>query len=112
MSKRIDITNQIFNDIYVLEYFDNKNSHAEYKCLCMLCNKVVHVTYSNLTKKNNTKSCASCGQKKISNGIEQDIANDLRTETNISSLARKYGVNRRVIYRIEREYNSLEKEQY
>jgi len=103
VSKRIDITNQIFNDIYVLEFDKKENTHASYKCLCMLCNNLIFVTYSNLINEN-TKSCQSCGQKRISNGIEQDIAFNLKTETNIAKLARKYNVGRGVIYRIKKEF--------
>lgn len=40
MSARIDITNQIFNDIYVLKFEKKKNTHALYRCLCMRCNSL------------------------------------------------------------------------
>lgn len=62
MSKRIDITGQIFHDILVLEYIGTKKTNFVYKCLCMPCNSLMEVPYSNL-KSGNTKSCVSCGRK-------------------------------------------------
>lgn len=106
MSKRIDITNQIFNDIFVLEFNKKRKTHAEYKCLCMLCNSIIYVTYSNLVS-GNTKSCQSCGRKCISNGVEQDIFLDLKNGSKISHLAKKYNVSRNVIYRVKSEFYIL-----
>lgn len=106
MSKRIDITNQIFNDIFVLEFNKEKNTHAEYKCLCMLCNKIIFTTYSNLMS-GNTKSCQSCGQKRISNGLEQDISLELKNGSRISHLAKKYNISRNIVYRIKRDFGIL-----
>lgn len=60
MSKRVDIKNQIFGDIYVLEFLRNEGTHAKWKCLCMRCNSLMEATYVNL-KSGNTKSCQSCG---------------------------------------------------
>ena len=62
MSKRVDITGKTFGNVLVLEYLLTKNTHAMYKCKCILCNSFIVVSYSNL-KSGNTKSCASCGQK-------------------------------------------------
>jgi hypothetical protein len=102
MSKRIDITSQIFNDIFVLEFIENKNSHAKYKCLCMNCNSIIFTTYSNLIS-GNTKSCQSCGQKRTSNGVEQDIFWELRNGSKIVHVAKNYNVGRGVVYRIKKE---------
>jgi len=104
MSKRIDITNQIFNDFYVLEYYKQINSHAKWKCLCMSCNEITYVTYTNLIS-GNSKSCQSCGQKIISNGVEQDIVFDIDKGDRISQISKKYNVDRGVIYRIKKQYN-------
>jgi len=106
VSARVDITDQIFNDIYVLEFVKNQNTHALYKCLCMLCNEITYITYSNLTKSNNTKSCQRCAQKKISNAIEQDIAFELRNGMNKNQLSKKYGLSRTVFYRIEEDFKT------
>ena len=76
MSKRVDIKNQIFGDIYVLAFERNKNSHALYKCLCMCCNSLVYVTYLNLVSKNTTKC------------------------KNISATAKKFKLSRQTIYRV------------
>ncbi|WP_294965931.1 hypothetical protein [Sulfurimonas sp.] len=105
MSKRVDIKNQIFNDIYVLEFDKNKNTQASWKCLCMCCNKVILVTYSNL-KNGNTKSCASCGQK-ISNGLEQDILCDIKKGDKIAHIVKKHKVGRSVVYRIKKKFESV-----
>jgi hypothetical protein len=107
MSKRVDIKNQIFNNIYVIEFDKKVNTYARWKCLCMLCNEVTYVTYSNLVS-NNTKSCQKCGQK-ISNGLEQDIYWDLKKGLKISHIAKKYKVSRGAVYRIKNEVvkNSL-----
>jgi hypothetical protein len=99
MSKRIDIKNKIYNDIYVLEFDKKLNTHARWKCLCMLCNKIIYVTYTNLAS-NNTKSCQSCGQE-ISNGLEQDIYWDLKKGLKISHISKKYNVARNVVYRVK-----------
>lgn len=103
MSNRIDIENKIFNDIKVLKFIEKQNTHAFYKCLCMLCNEITNATYSNLIS-GNTKSCAKCGQK-ISNGLEQDISLEMKHDKNISRIAKKYNVNRGVIYRIKKDEN-------
>ncbi len=103
MSKRIDITGQIFNDIFVLEFIGTKNSHAEYKCLCMNCNSIMSATYSNLIS-GNTKSCASCGQKRISNGLKQDIYWKLKTGAKITHIGNEFNVSRHIVYRVAKEY--------
>ena len=105
MSKRIDITNQIFNDVLVLEFEKKENTHAKWKCLCMCCNKIMYVTYSNLIN-GNTKSCQSCGQK-ISNGLEQDILCEIIKGDRITHIAKKHNVNRGVVYRIKKELEAI-----
>jgi len=60
-------------------------------------------TYTNLMT-GNTKSCQSCGQKRISNGVEQDIFLDLKNGSKITHVAKKYNVGRSVAYRIRREF--------
>ena len=105
MSKRKDITGKIFNDILVLEFIGQENTHAKYKCLCMLCGKTFDVTYSNLIS-GNTKSCSSCGKKSLPNGTEQDIFLKFKQGAKISHLAKEYNVDRSVIYRIIRDFKT------
>ena len=87
----------------VLEFQKQENTHAKYKCLCMLCNTIIYVTASNL-KSGNTKSCQSCGQK-ISNGLEQDIELALNNGERITNIAKKYNIDRSVIYRVKKLIN-------
>lgn len=102
MSKRIDIAGEIFGDILVLEYEKQVNTHALWKCLCMRCNKITYKTYSNLVS-GNSKSCKSCGQKKLSNGQEQDIIFALKNGVTEAELAKQYSVSRTIIRRIREE---------
>ena len=103
MSKRIDLKNQIFSDTFVLEFEKEENTHAKWKCLCMRCNEVFYVTASNL-KSGHTKSCQSCGQKKCSNGLAQEIWLEIKKGEKITSIANKHGVDRKVVYRIKKEF--------
>jgi len=105
MSKRIDITNHIFNDIYVLKFERKKNTHAEYKCLCMLCNKIMYATYSNL-KSGNTKSCQKCGQKTTNYIQELDINKRLIDGESIAKISRDLELSRGVIYRVKKEWKN------
>ena len=103
MSKRIDITNHIFNDIYVLNFEGNTNTHAQYKCLCMLCNEIMYATYSNL-KSGNTKSCQKCGQKTTNYIQEFDINKRLISGENIARISRDLELSRGVVYRVKKEW--------
>jgi len=105
MSKRIDITNYIFNNIFVLKFEKNKNTHAEYKCLCMLCNEIMYATYSNL-KSGNTKSCQKCGQKKTNYIQEFHINQKLINGESIAAVARDLELSRGVIYRVQEEWQN------
>ena len=100
MSKRIDITNNIFNDIYVLEFEKKQNTHALYKCLCMLCNKLTYITYSNLVS-GNTKSCQSCGQKATNYKQDYEILERLNNFDKVTHIADDYNINRSVVNRIK-----------
>jgi len=103
MSKRVDITGEIFDDIYVLEFKETINTHAHYQCLCMLCNQTFRVSYSNLVRRSsNTKSCTSCGNKKVTNGEEQDIYWDLKNGLRICEIIRKYSVSNSIVYRVKK----------
>lgn len=102
MSKRIDIKGKIINDILVLKFHENKKTHAIWKCLCMSCNELTYKSYTNLIS-GNSKSCQKCGQK-ISNGKEQDIYWDLKTDMNISEIAKKYAIDRRTVKRVRDKY--------
>jgi len=105
MSKRIDITNHIFNDIYVLKFERNKNTHAEYKCLCMLCNETMHVTYSNL-KSGNTQSCKKCGQKRTNYLQEFDIMKRLVDGESIAGISRDLELSRGIICRVQKDWQN------
>ncbi len=107
MSKRIDITGQIFGNILVLEFDKNANTHALYKCLCMCCNTVLRVTYSNLTNKN-TRNCRSCANKRTTYHEEWDILEKYRSCENIAETARQFSVDRTVVRRILKEHTNKE----
>ena len=92
----------IFGDILVLSFDKQSNTHAQWKCLCMLCNRVTYVTATNL-KSGHTKSCASCGQKKTNYIQEYEIVERLNNGDKISHIAKDYNVNRGVVYRIKDE---------
>lgn len=89
MGKRIDIRGRIYNHLLVLRFVKNQNSHALWKCKCLNCRKATFVTYSNLVS-GNTKSCASCGNRKISIEDDKEIKRlyeiELLTLVNIASL--------------------------
>lgn len=93
MSARKDITNQIFNDVYVFEFKKEQNTHALYKCLCMLCGSVIDVTYSNLVS-GNTKSCSSCGRKTTNYKQDCEIIERLRNGDKKSDIARDFALSR------------------
>ena len=105
MSKRVDITNQIFNDIYVLKFEKKKNTHAEYKCLCMVCNEIMYATYTNL-KSGNTKSCQKCGQKKTNYMQEFYINQRFIAGESIAGIARDLELSRNVICRVQKEWQN------
>ncbi len=99
MNVRVDIANQIFSNIYVLEFNKKQNTHAKWKCLCMLCNKLTYVTYSNLIS-GNSKSCQSCGQKVTNYKQDCEILEKFDNGCKISSIAKEYKINRAVVNRI------------
>ena len=103
MSKRIDISGMIFNDIYVLEYAKKENTHAKYKCLCMPCNTVLYATYPNLVS-GNTKSCQKCGNKRVNYIQEHEIISRLKDGESKSQIARDMGLSRSVIYRVIKDW--------
>lgn len=63
MSKRIDIRGEVYNNLLPLRFIKNQNTHALWKCKCLKCGKATYATYINIVS-GNTKSCASCGNKK------------------------------------------------
>ncbi|MDQ1340980.1 MAG: 7 protein [Campylobacterota bacterium] len=103
MSKRIDITRKIFNNIYILEYIGSTNTHAKYKCLCMPCNTVIHVTRANLVN-GNSKSCQKCGNKRVNYIQEHEIHRRLKNGDGKSQIAREMNLSRNTIYRVAREW--------
>jgi len=103
MSKRIDITGKIFNDILVLEYAKSDNPiHAQYKCLCMRCNRVFYNTYCNLVY-GKRKSCRSCSNKKVNYPTEREIVERAKNGERVSHIAKDLNVNRDSINRILKE---------
>jgi len=108
MSKRVDITNHIYNNVYVLKFEKNKKTHAEYKCLCMLCNEIMYATYSNLNT-GNTKSCQKCGQKKTNYIQEFHINQRLIDGESIAAIARDLELSRGIISRVKKEWKDCDK---
>lgn len=102
MSKREELENKIFGDVLVLEFEREENSHALWKCLCMLCNDIMYVTTSNL-KSGNTKSCGSCCKRKTNYKQECEIIKRLQFGEKKTNIAKEFGVSRHVVYRIVRE---------
>lgn len=102
MSARIDIESRIYENIFVLKFEKEQNTHALYKCLCMLCNEITYSTYSNL-ESGSKKSCKRCAQKKTNYKQDCEILKRLKNGDKVSHIARDYNVNRVVIYRIKRE---------
>ena len=102
MSARVNIENDIYGDILVLSFIGKENTHAFYKCLCMLCNETLNTTYSNLIS-GNTKSCASCGQKITTYSQDCLILQMINYEITKTEIAKFFGVSRGTIYRIEKE---------
>lgn len=105
MSARKNIENEIFGDIWVLEFDKKSSTHALWKCLCMRCNKLIHVTASNL-KSGNTKSCKSCGQKTTNYKQEHEILSRLYKGDKIAHIARDFEIDRGIVYRIKKDAES------
>jgi len=105
MSARHDLKDKIFGDLYVLEFSKQVNTHAQWKCLCMLCNELTYVTAPALILKNR-KSCQSCGQKK-SNGFAQDVFWKLESGISALEIAKSLGICHHTVYRIKKDLKSL-----
>ena len=99
MSKRIDITGKIFGDTWVLEFSEKRNTHAIWKCLCMICNEVYYPTYSNL-KSGNTHACMHCSRKTTNYQEEYEIRQKYANKDSVAQIARDFNVSRGVVYRI------------
>jgi len=92
MSKRIDIRGEIFGNLLVLRFIESRNSHAFWKCKCLICRKATFSTYSNL-KSGGAKSCQSCAQRKLPAEIDIEISNLYTTYSyTTTELAEKYNV--------------------
>jgi len=98
MSKRIDIRGVIYNSILPLRFIENKNTHAIWKCKCLKCHKAVYASYINIVT-GNTKSCASCGQRKLSIKEAKEIYKKKQNNISVIALAKEYNVERSTIYR-------------
>lgn len=111
MSAGLNLSDKIYHNIYVVEreYTGFKEAYTTYKCICILCGNAIVVTHSNL-KSGNTKSCGSCCKKVLNYRQECEIVEKIIKNEKISHLAKEYGVDRSVIYRIKKEYeNEIEK---
>jgi len=97
MSKAIDIRGIIYHNLLPLRHVYTKHTHAVWKCKCLRCGKATYVTYSNIAS-GNSKSCASCGQKKLSKEQEKEVAKRYLDGEKIVDLARCFEVNRDVVY--------------
>ena len=104
MSKRIDLKNTIYGDLLVLEFHATENTHAVWKCLCMLCNNLVYVTASNL-RSGNTKSC---GRKTTTYIQEYEVIEMLNNGMRVCNISRNTGLSRGTIYRIKKEWSKEE----
>ena len=98
MSKRKDIRGIVHNNLLPLRYVYTQNTHAVWKCKCLKCGKATYVTYSNIVNAN-SKSCASCGQKKLSRKQEREVVKRYLDGEKIVDLARYFEVSRYVINR-------------
>lgn len=67
MSKRIDLTNQIFGSWKVIEFDkERSNSHGSYwKCICLNCNKIKSVRSTHLRSGRSTSCGCSMSKVKI-----------------------------------------------
>jgi len=107
MSHIKDISESIFGDLYALEHIDTRNTHAIWKCLCMCCNEIIEVPYSNLISEN-TKSCQKCGNKKTNYKQECEIIRRVNNGEKITHIANDFQLNRGVIYRIKDEWKNYQ----
>ena len=72
--KLIDLTNQIFGKLKVIERGENHKEQPTWICECS-CGTILEVMGSNLRKENGTRSCgciSSKGEEKISNLLTQN----------------------------------------
>lgn len=99
MSKRIDIRGAVYNSILPLRFIENKNTHAIWKCKCLKCHKGIYVSYTNIVS-GNTKSCASCGQRKLSIKESKEIYKKRLNNLSVIKLSKEYNVSRNTIYRV------------
>ncbi|MBL0708636.1 MAG: hypothetical protein JJW00_06285 [Sulfurimonas sp.] len=99
MSARKDLQNMIFGDVLVLSFHKQMNTHAQWKCLCMICNETFYVISPNL-KSTQTNSCRSCAHKKTNYKQEYEIAERLNNGEKISHIVKDYNFGRFVISRI------------
>ncbi len=94
--KRVDIRGQIFGKLLVLRFIENRNSHALWKCKCLNCRKATFVTYSNLVS-GNTKSCSSCGQRKLNRNEDEKVSNLYKSGYSLQKIADEFKVSRSAV---------------
>jgi len=90
MSKRVDIRGEVHNSLLVLRFIKKQNSHALWKCKCLNCGKAAFVTYTNIVS-GNSKSCASCGNRKLTGEQDKEISELYTTELlSLTKIAKIY----------------------
>ena len=93
MSMRKDICNQTFGNLKVLEYSHTQKTHAYWKAQCLLCGKVISVSYSNLAS-GNTTACSGCNVIGLTREQRDDIVKRSEKKETVASIARAYDVKR------------------
>ena len=103
MSARVDIKGNIYSSISVLEYSETVNTHAIWKCLCMECNSLLYVTYSNLVR-NDTKKCTSCANSKISMVEKFEIKKRIEDGEMATHIAKDLNINVGIVQRVKKKF--------
>lgn len=106
MSARIDLTGVIYGDLLVLEFDKQVHTHAQWKCLCMVCNSLVYKTASNL-KSSKRNSCRSCAQKRTNYKQDYEIVEKYKSGEKISHIAKDFGINRDTVCNVIKRDSSL-----
>ena len=102
MSARIDLKDQMFNSLKVIEYAYTKRTHAYWIVECVKCGFTKTTSASNL-KNGMSDKCNNCSlnaRSKLSPEQKASIKKEYADKTKITVLAKKYGVGRNTIYSV------------
>ena len=102
MSKRIDLTGEMFNTLKVIEFAYKKNTHAYWKVECVECGFTKVSSSSNL-RNGMTDKCNYCNAQSravLTPEQRESILKEYVAKTKISALAKKYSVSRSTIYKV------------